>query len=62
MRTDRYRYVRWIDKNGQVTAIELYDSQTDPAENENVAGKPENKALLERRDRILKLASGTSGP
>jgi len=47
MRTDRYRYVRWIDKQGQVAAVELYDSQTDPAENENVAGKLENKALLE---------------
>ncbi len=47
MRTDRYRYVRWIGKDGQLVAEELYDHQADPAENENVAVKPENRSLLE---------------
>jgi len=53
MRTDRYRYVRWIDKQGQVAAEELYDHQADPAENENRAAKPENRALLERLARQM---------
>ena len=48
MRTDRYRYVRWLDKQGQVAAEEPYDHQADPAENENLAAKPENRELLEQ--------------
>jgi len=48
MRTDRYRYVEWADKAGQVAARELYDHEADPQENENVAGKAENAALLDR--------------
>lgn len=48
MRTDRYRYVRWTDKQGQVAAVELYDHQLDRAENENLAVKPENQALLDQ--------------
>lgn len=48
MRTDRYRYVRWLDKQGQLAAEELYDHQADPAENENLAGRPEHRALLEQ--------------
>lgn len=48
MRTDRYRYVRWTDRQSRTAAVELYDHQADPAENANLAGKPENKALLEQ--------------
>ena len=36
MRTDRYRYVEWKDKQGKVVATELYDHQNDPQENENI--------------------------
>ncbi len=46
MRTDRYRYVEWRDTKGVIQARELYDHETDPQENENVAGKPEHAALL----------------
>jgi len=48
MRTDRYRYVEWYDKAGKLADRELYDHQTDPQENQNIAGKPENAALIER--------------
>jgi len=48
MRTDRYRYVEWYDRAGQLADRELYDHQADPQENQNVAGKPENAALIER--------------
>jgi arylsulfatase A-like enzyme len=47
MRTDRYRYVEWRERNsGEAIAFELYDHETDPAENENIAGREENKGLL----------------
>jgi arylsulfatase A-like enzyme len=36
MRTNRYRYTEWQDKQGKVVARELYDHQTDPAETKNV--------------------------
>jgi arylsulfatase A-like enzyme len=37
MRTDRYRLVEWIRK-GESPVYELYDHQTDPDENTNLAG------------------------
>jgi arylsulfatase A-like enzyme len=46
MRTDRYRYVEWKNKQGEIVARELYDHQTDPQENENVADKPEHAKVI----------------
>ncbi|GAB6164605.1 sulfatase [Thermostilla marina] len=46
MRTDRYRFVVWLDKQGNVVARELYDHQVDPQENENVAAKPEYASIV----------------
>ncbi|MBN1417953.1 MAG: sulfatase [Planctomycetes bacterium] len=46
MRTDRYRYVEWTDEEGKVAAVELYDHERDPAENENIASRPEHRDLL----------------
>jgi arylsulfatase A-like enzyme len=47
VRTDRYRYVVWIDREtGQLTASELYDHQTDPDENVNLAERPEYAETL----------------
>ncbi|HNQ90663.1 MAG TPA: sulfatase [Verrucomicrobiota bacterium] len=50
MRTDRYRFTVWVGRNdhSQVDAIELYDHQTDPQENLNVAMLPANQALVEQ--------------
>jgi iduronate 2-sulfatase len=49
MRTDRYRYVEWLDRsNGNIAAQELYDHVTDDAENENIAGQPGKEALLKQ--------------
>jgi arylsulfatase A-like enzyme len=39
MRTERFRYVEW-SRDGKVEAVELYDHQKDPQENQNVAGDP----------------------
>jgi arylsulfatase A-like enzyme len=50
MRTDRYRFTAWVRRNDhtKVEAVELYDHQTDPQENTNVAALPANAALVER--------------
>jgi arylsulfatase A-like enzyme len=50
MRTDRYRFTRWVqrDDHAKVDAVELYDHQTDPQENTNIANDPANKALVEK--------------
>jgi arylsulfatase A-like enzyme len=56
MRTDRYRYTQWVkrDRLQEVIARELYDHVTDPDENINIAGKPENATLLEQLDQQIK--------
>jgi arylsulfatase A-like enzyme len=56
LRTDRYRYVEWRDKNGELAARELYDHQTDPQENENVAGLPANEPVMEGLSAQLRAA------
>jgi arylsulfatase A-like enzyme len=50
MRTERHRFVVWVarDDHAKIDAIELYDHQTDPQENQNLAKRPENKALVEQ--------------
>ncbi|MBL8212138.1 MAG: sulfatase, partial [Bryobacterales bacterium] len=48
MRTDRYRLTVWVNRkdHAKVEAVELYDHQTDPQENANIAGEPGNQQLL----------------
>jgi len=50
MRTDRYRLTRWVDRKNStnVAAEELYDHQSDPQENTNIANRPENASLLKQ--------------
>ncbi len=58
MRTNRHRFVYWTDdrRPDRPVAMELYDHQTDPDENVNVAGDPRNRALVEQL--ILQLKAG----
>jgi iduronate 2-sulfatase len=47
MRTQRYRYVEWQDRRTrEVVTAELYDHDSDSEENNNIAGQPDNRALL----------------
>ncbi|MEP6672116.1 MAG: sulfatase [Chthoniobacter sp.] len=50
MRTDRYRFTAWVGRNDhtKVDAIELYDHQTDPQENINIAKDPANAELVKK--------------
>lgn len=46
LRTDRYRYTEWQDKQGRAVARELYDHETDPDENVNVAAIATNREVV----------------
>lgn len=49
LRTARYRYIEWRDAgSGAVRARELYDHQTDPAENVNLAARDEQRPTMDR--------------
>ena len=50
MRTDRYRFTVWVDRNdhSRIEAVELYDHQTDPQENTNIARLPEHTKLVDQ--------------
>ncbi len=49
IRTDRYRYVAWIDqKSKDIAARELYDHSVDPAETRNLANDPNLSAAIGR--------------
>ena len=48
MRSDRYRFTVWENRGSKETlAVELYDHQNDPKENDNLAVRPENATLIE---------------
>ncbi|NOZ19584.1 MAG: sulfatase [Planctomycetes bacterium] len=53
MRTDRYRYTEWGILGEAPYARELYDHQTDPGENVNLANQPEHKDLVAKLSRQL---------
>jgi hypothetical protein len=46
MRTNRHRYTEWLVKETGFRARELYDHETDPEENSNVANDPANRSLV----------------
>ena len=68
MVTPRYHYVQWHtwdnDQHlaGEQVAVELYDNQIDPDENVNIAGRPENAALLEQLAAQLRASRGGRRP
>lgn len=62
IRTDRYYYTEWRNKQGKVTARMLYDHQTDPQENNNVAEQAEYGILrAELSQRLAKHIQSTAG-
>jgi choline-sulfatase len=63
VRTDRYRYVEWVRwDNKELAARELYDHESDPHENANVAGRPEYAAALEEMAVTLKAGWRDAAP
>lgn len=54
MRTDRYRYTEWRQKQGDaLKGVELYDHLHDPGENVNLATHAENAELTASLSRML---------
>jgi iduronate 2-sulfatase len=54
MQTERYRYIEWRDWiDGRLVAVELYDHETDPMENVNVADAPDRQELVQQLARQL---------
>ncbi len=50
--TNDYLYTTWV-KDGEFVSQMLYDHKNDPAENVNVAEKPEYKKVVEKMKRLL---------
>jgi iduronate 2-sulfatase len=50
MRTARYRFTVWVNRkdHSQVEATELYDHQSDPQENTNIAAQPDQAAVVKQ--------------
>jgi len=48
MRTDRYRFTEWSVPDKGFVEYELYDHETDPKENANIAKRPENADLVKQ--------------
>lgn len=48
VRTDGYRYTEWAEPGKPPVGVELYDHQADPAENVNIAAKPEHADLVKQ--------------
>lgn len=48
MRTQRYRLIEWSGKTEGKRVYELYDHESDPQENTNVANRPEMKPVLDK--------------
>ena len=62
VRTDRYKYIHWINRARNGELDELYDLEKDPYELVNLAHKPSAKAVKARMHRELrKLAADVLG-
>ena len=54
-RTEHHRFVEWRNmETGEILAEELYDVRTDPQENVNLAGRPDQKPAVEGLRRRLR--------
>jgi len=54
IRTDRYRYTEWTNKENKQYARMLYDHQIDPMENVNVSESPEYAEIVQKHSGMLK--------
>jgi len=54
VKDNRYRYTEFTNKDGKVTARMLYDHQTDPDENINIANNPEKAKIIAKMSAMIK--------
>ena len=62
IRTDRYRFTQYRNKEGQPNGRMLYDHQTDPGEDDNVAEQDDHKKTAESLARQLLEGKGKDRP
>jgi iduronate 2-sulfatase len=62
MKTDRYRFVQWADEKKNFAKYELYDHQTDPQENVNLANQPQYADKVKELSAMLKAGWKNAGP
>ena len=53
VRTSQWRYTEWAERGKEPAGVELYDHQTDPGENVNLAGRPDMKERVAELKRLL---------
>jgi N-acetylglucosamine-6-sulfatase len=62
VRTDRHKYIRWLNRSANGDSTEIYDLERDPWELKNLAGSRSAAALRARLQRDLKrLVAEASG-
>ncbi|NDV63207.1 sulfatase-like hydrolase/transferase [Puniceicoccales bacterium CK1056] len=60
-RSDRYRYIEWVDSSNVVQARELYDYKMDPFETRNVIDDPANAAIAYQLSRSMRAETSSRG-
>ena len=58
IRTDRYRYTEYSDRDGRLTARMLYDHQLDPNEDQNIVNAPDSATIVRDLARLLRDRKG----
>jgi iduronate 2-sulfatase len=59
IKTDRYRYTEWIKTStDELMARDLFDHQSDPDENVNIAHDPENTDIINKLSSLLDRGKG----
>jgi len=53
IKTDKYLYTEWYNKDGEFYGRMLYDHDDDPDENLNISEMPENRALVDSLSKML---------
>ena len=53
VRTERFRYTEWSNARGEITAAQLFDEVSDPAEAKNLIAEPAHAATAKELAALL---------
>jgi iduronate 2-sulfatase len=62
IRSGKWRYTEWIDRDGKVAARELYDHSESDVASENLAGNPNYAKVVKRLSAIVKAGPEMARP
>ncbi|BDS05085.1 hypothetical protein NT6N_01250 [Oceaniferula spumae] len=60
-RTERFRYIEWVNSSNEVTERDLYDYTLDPDERRNVVNDPDYAAIAYQLSRAMRADTTTQG-